>query len=44
MTGEFNVVVYNCYGEKTTEYDEKFNGITSIAVPVGGLAILRRNN
>ena len=42
LEGNYQVNILNCCGEETAVYEHHFTGISALAIPVGGLAVLKK--
>ena len=42
LQGHYQVTIFNCCGETQQKFDLDFQGITTLAVPEGGIAMLRK--
>ena len=42
LTGRYAVQVLDCRGKKTAAFDKEFNGIDTLTIPMGGIAILKK--
>lgn len=42
LEGNYQVTILNCCGEETHVYEQNFTGITALAIPVGGMAVLKK--
>lgn len=42
LEGTYQVRIFNCYGDETAAFTKAFDGISTLPVPMGGLAILEK--